>query len=209
MKIQVRANVKLNTKTECRVVALKPLKKIASQQAELNKATNKTIDKLQKNDMFAARKKQFINVPVVDGIGASSLAFIGVGGDKRLDNEAVRDILNTLASKLKALGVNKAIFDLDVLIAKSDAGTVSRHLGEALGNSEYKYTKLPVNKKSAKQANKEFNAILNCSDNKQLAAAKKGASIAVAINNGKTLAKNLGNMPGNLCTPTFLSLIHI
>lgn len=205
MKIQVRANVKLNTKTECRVVALKPLKKIASQQAELNKATNKTIDKLQKNDMFAARKKQFINVPVVDGIGASSLAFIGVGGDKRLDNEAVRDILDTLASKLKALGVNKAIFDLDVLIAKSDAGTVSRHLGEALGNSEYKYTKLPVNKKSAKQANKEFNAILNCSDNKQLAAAKKGASIAVAINNGKTLAKNLGNMPGNLCTPTFLA----
>jgi len=61
VKIQIRANVKLQTKTECRVVALKPLKKIASQYAELNTASDKVIDKLQDQALFAGRKKQFIS----------------------------------------------------------------------------------------------------------------------------------------------------
>ena len=204
MKIQIRANVKLQTKTECRVVALKPLKKIASQYAELNTASGKVIDKLQDQALFAGRKKQFVNLPVVDGIGATSLALIGVGEEKRLDDEAVREILATVATKLRALGVHQAIFDLQALIAKSDITTVSRHLTEALGDCEYKYVKLPKAARG-KHTIKEFKATLSCNDKKQLAAAKKGAATGLAINNGKTLAKNLGNMPGNVCTPTFLA----
>lgn len=38
-----------------------------------------------------------------------------------------------------------------------------------------------------------------------LSAAKKAAAIGCAINNGKTLAKDLGNMPGNVCTPSYLA----
>ncbi len=204
MKIQVKANVQLQTKTECRVVALKSIKKIASQYAELNVATGKVIDKLQKQNQLTASKKQFLSVPVVDGIGATSLAFIGVGKEKRLDNETVREILTTLAKKLKALEVHQAIFDLDALVAKSDAATVSRHLVEALGDCEYKYTKQPKAARDKKVV-KEFKAILNCADKKQLAMAKKAAAKGLAINNGKTLAKNLGNMPGNVCTPTVLA----
>jgi len=204
VKIQIKANTELQTKTQCLVVALKPLKKIASQRAELNAATGKTIDKLQNNDLFKARKNQFLNIPAIDGIGATSLAFIGLGEDKRLDSESVRELLNTVASKLKALTINEAIFDLEALIAKSDVSTVSRHLAEALGDQEYKYTKLPKAARD-KRIQKEFKAILSCSDRTQLAAAKKAAAIGVAINNGKTLAKNLGNMPGNLCTPSFLA----
>ena len=204
MKIQIKANISLQTKTECRIVALKPLKKIASQCTELNAASGKVVDKLQSKDLLTANKNQFVNVPVVEGIGATSLAFIGVGKDKRLDSESVREILSTVASKLKALGVNQAIFDLEALIAKSDAATVSRHLVEALGDGEYRYTKQPKAARDKKSA-REFKAILNCADKKQLPIAKKAAAKGLAINNGKTLAKNLGNMPGNVCTPTFLA----
>jgi leucyl aminopeptidase len=38
-----------------------------------------------------------------------------------------------------------------------------------------------------------------------LSATKKAAAIGCAINNGKTLAKDLGNMPGNVCTPSYLA----
>ena len=204
MKIQIKASIPLQTKAPCRVVALKPLKKIASQQAALNAATGKVIDKLQKNDLLTARKKQIVSVPAIEGIGATSLVFVGVGKDKRLDDETVREILSGLAKKLKTLGVHQAIFDLEALIAKSDVSTVSRHLVEALGDSEYKYTKQPKAARDKKAA-KEFKAMLNCADKKQLSAAKKAAAKGMAINNGKTLAKNLGNMPGNVCTPTFLA----
>lgn len=204
MKIQIKANIQLRTKTECWVVALKPLKKIASQQSALNVATSKAIDKLQNKDLFTARKNQFVNLPIVEGIGATSLAVIGLGDEKRLDSEAVRELLNIVAAKLKVLAITDAVFDLDALITKSDVATVSRHLAEALGDNEYQYTKLPKAAR-AKPTKKEFKAVLTLSNPKKLAEAKKAAAIGLAVHNGKTLAKDLGNMPGNVCTPTFLA----
>jgi leucyl aminopeptidase len=140
---------------------------------------------------------------VPEGVAAKQIILLGVG-DKKLDIESVREALTALASKLKSLKIDEATFELDALNAKSNVETVSRHLAEALGEAEYQYIKAP---KAARgdTANKEFKATLWCEDRKLLSTAKKAVAIGNAINNGKTLAKNLGNMPGNVCTPSFLA----
>ena len=52
---------------------------------------------------------------------------------------------------------------------------------------------------------KEFKLTILCGGRADAVAAKEGAIIGRAIDNGKTLAKNLANMPGNVCTPTYLA----
>lgn len=204
MKIQIKSSLNLSNKTECLVVAIKPAKKISSQQSELNAATNKQLDKLQANDLFNGDYNQLVSLPAPDGVGAKTVILVGVGNDKKLDTESVRELLSKIAKKLSASKTNEAVFDLDALVVKSDVQTVSRHLGEALGDVEYRYIKAPKSARGAK-AGKEFKAALVCRDRKQLKNAKLGATTGSAINNGKSLAKNLGNMPGNVCTPTFLA----
>ena len=204
MKIQIKSAKNLQAKTDCLVVALKPLKKLGSQQADLNNATSKSIDKLQAAELFSATEGQIAIVPVPDGIAAKTLVLIGTGDSKKLDIESSRGLLSKLAKKLKALDINEATFDLDALIAKSDIDTVSRHLCEAVGDSQYQYIKEPKSVRGAKP-NKDFKATLWVGDRKLIGAAKKSAAVGISINNGKTLAKNLGNMPGNVCTPTFLA----
>ena len=204
MKIQIKSAKNLQAKTDCLIVALKPLKKLGSQQTDLNNATSKSIDKLQAAELFSATEGQIAIVPVPDGIAAKTLVLIGTGDSKKLDIESTRDVLTKLAKKLKTLGINEATFDLDALVAKSDIDTVSRHLCEAVGDSQYQYIKEPKSVRGAKP-NKDFKATLWVGDRKLIGAAKKGAAIGISITNGKTLAKNLGNMPGNVCTPTFLA----
>jgi leucyl aminopeptidase len=203
MKIQAKASKNYQLKTDCLVVALKPLKKISSQCAELNTATGGAIARLQESGQFNATNGEMVNLMVPEGVGAKQIILLGVG-DAKLDTETVRETLNALASKLKALKIDEATFELDALNAKSSIETVSRHLIEALGDTEYQYIKAP---KSAHATNvgKEFKATLWCDDRKMLSAAKKAAAIGCAINNGKTLAKDLGNMPGNVCTPSYLA----
>jgi leucyl aminopeptidase len=203
MKIQAKASKNYQLKTDCLVIALKPLKKISSQCAELNAATGGAIARLQDSGQFSATCGELVNLMIPEGVGAKQIILLGVG-DQKLDTESVREALTSLATKLKSLKVDEATFELEALNAKSNVETVSRHLAEALGDTEYQYIKAP---KSARgnTANKEFKATLWCEDRKMLSAAKKAADIGSAINNGKTLAKDLGNMPGNVCTPSFLA----
>jgi len=203
MKIQAKVSKNYQQKTDCLVVALKPLKKISSQCAELNTATGGAIARLQDSGQFKAKRGELVNLMVPQGVAAKQIVLVGVG-DSKLEIDTVRETLSALAAKLKALKINEAIFDLDSLISKSNAEVVGRHLAEALGDTEYQYVKAPKSARGA-NANKEFKATLWCADRKALSAAKKAASVGSAINNGKTLAKNLANMPGNVCTPTFLA----
>ena len=204
MNLKVKANTNFTAKTDCLVVALKPLKKISSQQSELNKLTDKSIDRLQDSGQLTGSKGQIVNVAIPSGVNAKNILFIGVGDSKKLSAEEVRALLDSIAKQLKALKISEASFVLDALIAKSDIATISRHLLEALGDCDYQYVKQPKAESNAK-AKKPFKCTILCDDPKKITEARKGAAIGIAISNGKTLAKNLANMPGNVCTPTFLA----
>ena len=204
MKTQVKATQNYQAKTDCLVVAMKPLKNIASQCAELNTVTEKLISRLQKNEQFNANKSEIVNLMMPEGIAAKQLVLIGTGNEKLLNTESVRELLTGLAKKLKVLGIKEATFDLQALVAKSDIETVSRHLVEALGDTDYVYVPAPKSVRGAK-ASSDFKATIWTKDSKQTSLARKASNTGKAINNGKTLAKNLANMPGNVCTPSFLA----
>ena len=186
------------------MVALKPAKNLALQVKDLNMATGKAIERMQKANLLSGNNGKMASLPAPEGVSIGKLIFIGVGDSKKMDHESVRNLLNSAARQLKAHKITEACFDLRALVEKSDMTTVARQLAEALGDSEYQYVKQPKAARDKKK-NKEFKASILCDSSKQGNLARKGAATGVAINNGKTLAKNLGNMPGNVCTPTYLA----
>ena len=62
MKIQVKASQALNLKTNCRLVFVKQLKNVSTQQSELNKATDKLLDRLQDADQLSGSFGQIVAV---------------------------------------------------------------------------------------------------------------------------------------------------
>lgn len=204
MKYQIKASKNFQQKSDCLVVMLKELKKLSSQHPELNRLSGKAIDKLQDAGLLTGAKGEIVNLPVPQGIAATKLILVGTGPAKALSTEEVRTLLDSVARKLKAEKLTEACFDLDALAAKSDLVTVSRHLLEAIGDSYYQYVKTPKADRAVGKP-KSFSATILCEDSKAAAQARKGAATGLAVDNGKTLAKDLGNMPGNVCTPTYLA----
>lgn len=204
MKILIKSSLNLTQKTDCLVVAMKPAKKLGTQQSELNTATGGLINRLQDADQFNAENNQTVSSPAPEGIGAKLLVLLGTGNSKTFDTEAVRESCDKLAKTLTQAGINDVTLDLNALAAKSDIDTVARHIVEALGDARYKYIMQPKSARGPK-ADKEMKVIICCADRAQANAAKKAVAIGQAISNGKTLAKDLGNMPGNVCTPTYLA----
>jgi leucyl aminopeptidase len=204
VKYQIKASKNFEQKSDCLVVTFKELKKLSTQQPELNRLTENAIDKLQDAGLLTGAKGEIVSLPVPAGIGAAKLILFGLGSAKKMDTEEVRTLLTSLAQKLKSEGLSEACFDLDALAVKSDLAIVSRHLLEAIGDCYYQYVKMPEADK-AESKSKSFKATIFCEDSKAAAQARKGAATGLAIDNGKTLAKDLGNMPGNVCTPTYLA----
>ena len=204
MKIQFKSAINHQQKSDCLVVALKSTAKIAKQVVDLEKSLDGAIGRLQASEQFTAKRGQIATIPAPKGIAAKSLILFGIGDAKKTDAETISDSLVLLAKAIKKSGANDAVCDLSALTNKNDAQTVSRHLVEALGDTFYQYQKQPKAVRDKKPA-KVFKLCIQNKDRKTMSAAKKGGEIGLAISNGKTLAKNLGNMPGNVCTPSFLA----
>lgn len=204
MKLSIKSSQNYQNNNECLVLALKPAKNLGTQVAELNKLTGGLIKRVQDQALFEAKAGQTLLINAPDGLAAKRLLLLGVGDQKSLTTEQVREQLSNVAAALNDTSLGQAEFHLSTLITKSNAEIVARHLAETLGDARYKYIMQPKSARGAKPA-KAFRATLCVADTKQVSAAKKGAKIGLAINNGKTLAKNLGNMPGNVCTPSYLA----
>jgi leucyl aminopeptidase len=204
VKVHIKSSLNLKAKTACLVVALKPLKKISSQQSELNAASDKLIDRLQDKDLFSAKQGEVTVVSAPAGLEVDHLVLLGTGAERTLGTEETREVLSRLARKLKVMGVDDATLELAALISKSDAETVARHLVEAVGDAGYTYVKTPKAYEH-KKPGKDIKLSLCAADRKQAALLKQGSTVGHAIDSGTTLAKDLGNMPGNVCTPPYLA----
>lgn len=204
MKLQIKQSKALESKTDCRVVFFSKAKKLADQQDELNKLSNGLIDRLQGAKQFSGKQGESVSVLLPDGLNAQHLLLVGTGDKESLDLEECRELFNSVCKKIKALSVDEAQFDMGGLTQKISLETAARHLIEAIGDSRYRYIKRP---KAAddKKAPKEFRATFLCDDRQTASLARKGANAGLAIDNGKSLAKDLANMPGNVCTPTYLA----
>ena len=204
MNYQIKSSINFSHKTECLVVAVKPAKNLSTQHAELNKLTGGLLQKLQAADQLSGERMAMVHHPIPEGIGAKQILLIGSGDPSTLTTESLAELFGAIAKKLKSLKVNQASFDLTGLQKRLGAELVCRHLLEALHDSRYQYLPQPKSTRG-NTANKKFKCTIFCADRKQLNAGKKGAATGSSIGNGKALAKTLGNLPGNVCTPTYLA----
>lgn len=203
MKSQIKSNLNISTKSKNLVVALKQQKRLSSQKSELNKKTNKLIDRLQEKGSLTGDFGNIVCVSLPEGLGIDNLLLVGLGESKKINTESYRVLCSKLAKKLHELNIEKTDIDFSASVPALSAEIMARHLLEAIGDQEYAYQK--TGKASLPARKDKYNITLLNADKKQQQGAKKGAAVAHAISNGKNLARDLGNMPGNLCTPTFLA----
>lgn len=134
---------------------------------------------------------------------AERLLILGMGPVKP-DVDTYRKALSKGLQTLK----NTAAKDLclclgEVEVTGRDTEWQARHLAEILGEMRYKFTKFkaPVPDDKAGPSKITF----GCHDKSQLAAAKRGLATGAALAKGVSLARELGDLPGNVCTPSYLA----
>ena len=135
------------------------------------------------------------------GIAAERVLLAGLGERKEFGEAAYRDAVRAAANALKELGAKEAtLFLVDLRVGQRPLSWNVRHAVMGFREALYRFDQLKTQKKSSAPALERL--VLPLSSTQPLQEALKES---VATADGVALARTLGNLPPNICTPAYLA----
>lgn len=121
--------------------------------------------------------------------------------DESLEAETFRTIASNAAKALIDKGIKQSHIHIDNVSVKGQSiEWISQILSTCLATEAYRYTETKkVDELPA------LNKVTLCTHKAQVTDSKKGALFGQALGKGINAARNLGDLPGNICTPTYLA----
>ncbi len=203
MEISVK-NINLETvKTPCIVAGIYDKRKLSGSAKQLDMHSAGYISKMLKRGDISGAVGDTLMLHDVPGLQAERVLLVGCGKASDLSNLRYREIISSSASALDRAKIKKAVISLADLDSKPLSPAQQIRLAtEALLQNSYRFSMM------AKDNPAVLDRISLHFADKRAAAVKKAKlalQIGKAIGEGRNTARELGNLPGNICTPTYLA----
>lgn len=188
--------------TECLVLAVEAEAALSAAAAAADKASSGYISDILSGGDISGKTAQTLLLHKVPGLAAKRVLLLGFGKESDRNNRNFRKTVKAAMAVVKSTGVSSATFALDcVLTDDADQYRQLRHLVEWAGAELYTYDETKSQK--ADPLKLEHLAIHTAEEASDLA--ETALLDGTAIVNGTSIARDLGNLPGNFCTPTYLA----
>jgi len=203
MDIKVTATAPEKQSNACLVLPLHSGKKLTGTTAKINDASQNAIARAVKRGDAKSEVGHSIVLHELRNIGSERVMLVGAGEVGSTSRVQFRKFCDTIANTLSASGANMVIIHLEKTLFTDGEidGWHAQTLAQSLVSSQYEFT-LHSDKKKAPARLKKCFIVVPKSDVRSCAlAVKTGAAVA----NGQALARDLGNLAPNICTPVYLA----
>ena len=204
MEISVKTSTAPTQRSACLVIGVFEQRKLSNAAQELDTASHGSLSKVIKHGDMDGKLEQTLLLHAVDGIAAQRILLIGCGKEKAFGMRQFKKAINAAIKILKEHNIRDAVFYLSEL-ATNDLNQAQRIklAAESIHHGCYQFTQM----KSKNDNNKPGlqKVILNVEDPKYLSKAKLAVAMGNAVAQGVTVTRDLGNLPGNICTPSYLA----
>ena len=189
---------------DCVIVGIYERGKLGAGAADVDAASSGAIKRQLKSGDLSGDLGRCTVLTDVPGVRAKRVAVVGLGKTSRYDVQKFRQ---SLAVALAAIAASKCRSVLNCLTLEELKGAspyyLARHTAQAVGDALYRFTAMKSGKKQAVMPLKSVGIAVKT--RAEAAKATRGAEHGDAIVYGMSLAKDLGNLPANVCTPSYLA----
>ncbi len=188
---------------DCIVAGIFESRKPAPMAEELDKSVLRFLtEMLDRGDMEGKSGTTLLlhNVP---GLPGERLLLVGLGKEKEFGDKAYGTAIRTAVKALRETGAKNALFHLTAIpVKKRSAAWNIRQAAIAAGDALYRFDTFKSRKADPLPLGELiFAAASRLKETQAADALAQGQAIAA----GMALAKTLGNLPGNVCTPSHLA----
>ena len=202
MELVVKSVAAASLKTATLVVAVGEGRKLGNIAKAVDEASNGAISAVLKRGDLAGKPGQTLLLHSLPGLKAERVLLVGSGKDA-LGDRSWRKLAVSVAGVLKSLGGSDAVLALDdIAVTGRDAHYGKyRLLAETLLDGDYLFDRF----KSQKAEPRVLKKITLLADKAGLAEVERAVKHASAIASGMSLTRDLGNLPPNICHPSYLA----
>ncbi len=192
-----------NLKTACLVVGVFAKNRMPPQTEVLDDALGGQIKAVLKRQDFAADTADTQMLYEPRGAAAARILLVGLGDHKDFAPGLFGKAMQAAFAVLNRSGAADCALVLPGTGENDDTYRLTRAAVDAAETAVYRFDRCKSESKPPKKPLKRIAIVV---DNRaQLASAKRAAEHGRAIGNGSRFAKDLANLPGNLCTPSYLA----
>ena len=189
-------------KTATLVIPVAEGGKLGAAAKAVDAASGGAIAALLKRGDLAGKPGQTLLAHGVANLKAERVLLVGTGKDAELSDRQLRKLIASVYGVLKNLAGSDALLALqDVQVKGRDAHGKARLIVESLADAGYQFDRF----KSQKATPGALKKITLITDKADIAAVERATREARAIAIGMALTKDLGNMPPNICHPSYLA----
>ena len=205
MKFSIKNGNPEKQSSDCLIVGVFEGEKLKNPQLSeaaqnIDDASNKAISVILKSGDMEGKLSTTLLLHTLTGLAASRVLLVGLGKQAEFTEKQYRQAVRAAIKALPKGVINAGIFLAELDIKKSNIESKVAQLVEVAMDTTYQVN--AVKQKKAEPLTLQSLAIFVAkADNTQ---AEAGLNHGLAISAGVSLAKDLGNLPPNICTPTYL-----
>ncbi len=204
MNYNAKAGDPSKQRAPCLVLGVFATRKLSEAAKSVDKASSGFLTHILKKGDMDGETGQALMLYDLPNTLCERVLLIGCGKQKEYSRAKHNEAVAKAISELTGSHAIEAIFCLPALAtSESDLYTQLRDAVIKSSEQSYRFDQCKSDPKAPKRPLKKVTLLVT--DRKNLKTAQKAITHGQAIASGISLAKDLGNLPGNICTPSYLA----
>ena len=204
MDFTVKSGTPDKQRGACIVLGVIESRQLAASGEQADAAAGGFISQLLKRGDLEGKLGQTLVLHNVPNLPAERVLLIGCGPVKDLGDAAYRKIVAKAAAVLNEMGAGEAVSYLaDLPVKNRDTAWKARQILECTEHALYRFDQLKSKKDEARRPLRKL--VINIAERGELAGAEQALRVGQAVAHGIKLTRDLGNLPANICTPSYLA----
>ncbi|MDT8281941.1 MAG: leucyl aminopeptidase [Gammaproteobacteria bacterium] len=188
----------------CVVIPIFASRKLSSSAKIIDKVSNGFISNLVRRGEIEGDLGNVLLLHNVENTLCDRILLVGCGKEKDINVTNFYKINCAMVKRLQSSGATEiASYLTEIPVKHKDISWKIHHSIEAIDECLYKFNQLKTDKEEIRRPLRKF--IFSVNGRGQLMQGEHAVRQGMAISAGIHLAKDLGNLPGNICTPDYLA----
>ncbi len=204
MKYSAKSQRGTEHKTDCIVVGVYESKELSIAARTIDRASDGAIRNVVDSGEFDGRAGSVLVLRNLPGVASPRVMLVGFGPSAKLGPRTYSKAIAATTKKLTGLRLDNAALCIAELNMKGrDITAKAKIIAETVADATYSFNQLKSKNDNAGSTLQSIVVLI--AQSRHLPAARTGLRQGQAVGNGVRLAKDLGNLPGNICTPAYLA----
>ncbi len=187
---------------DCIIVGVYQDQQLSPSATALNNSTNGLINNIVRRGDLSGKNGETVLINAVPGSKIERILLVGLGENKPLSGKNYKKALLAAVNSLKKPQIKSVVCCLaECDVTDRDRQWKSQQIIEVFNDAAYQFTHTKSDKETESKIEKISIAATETEQALTHAGLVQGKAVAEAMN----LTKHLGDLPGNICTPTFLA----